>query len=135
MDDKYATFYNSIQALLTSRLLNNKEIKDYLQFIESSSMEKDAFIAVVNYCVAVKGAEVSSAYILAVAKHFAQEGVLTVEQVEKALTAKSNNENEQKKEASSQEDYLIKLFRKLNPKLKKSVIDMVKGLTTSQDNK
>lgn len=60
---------------------------------------------------------------------------MTAEQVEKALKAKSNNESEQKEESLSQEDYLIKLFRKLNPKLKKSVIDMVKGLTTSQDNK
>lgn len=90
---------------------------------------------VVNYCVAIKGSSIKSPYILKFAKCFAQDGVLTAEQVEKALKAKSNNESEQKEESLSQEDYLIKLFRKLNPKLKKSVIDMVKGLTTSQDNK
>ncbi len=135
MDDKYESFYKELQALLISRPVTPKEIADYVQFIATYDMEINAFIAIVNYCVAIKGSSIKSPYILKFAKCFAQDGVLTAEQVEKALKAKSNNENEQKKEASSQEDYLIKLFRKLNPKLKKSVIDIVKGLTTSQDNK
>ena len=33
------------------------------------------------------------------------------------------------------EEYLIRLFRKLNTQLKKKVIYIVKGLTTSLDNK
>lgn len=135
MDNKYASFYNSVQALLTSRPVDVKELTEYIQLIETYDMEINAFIAIVNYCVALKGSDIKSPYILKVAKCFAQDGVLTVEQVEKALTTKSNKESGQKEESLLQEDYLIKLFRKLNPKLKKSVIDMVKGLTTSQDNK
>lgn len=135
MDDKLALFYNELQALLTSRQVSAKEMTEYLQLIESYSMEKNAFIAIVNYCIALKGADVPSAYILAVTKHLAQDGALTVEQVERALTEKSNRANSQKEESISQEEYLIKLFRKLNPKLKKNVIDIVKGLTTSLDNK
>lgn len=135
MDDKFALFYNELQALLTSRQVNATEITEYIQLLESSSMEKDAFIAIVNYCIAQKGADVSSAYILAVAKHFVQGGVLTVEQVEKTLTEKSNGATSKKEESISQEEYLIKLFRKLNPKLKKNIVDIVKGLTTSLDNK
>ena len=135
MDDKYASFYNTIQAALTSRPVNPKEIADYVQFIESYSMEINAFVAIVNYCIALKGSDIMPANILKVAKCFAQEGALTAEQVEKTLTAKLNEANSPKEESLSQEDYLIKLFRKLNPKLKKSVIDIVKGLTTSLDNK
>ena len=135
MEDKFALFLQEIQTLLDSRMVSAKEASDYLQFIESSSMDKNAFIMIVQYCVELKGSAISSAYILNVAKQFAQDDILTVEQVEKKLSEKSNGECGQKKEASSQEEYLIKLFRKLNPRLKKNVIDIVKGLTTSIDNK
>lgn len=135
MEDKDAVFLKELQTLLASRMLSAKEASDYLQFIESSNMEKDAFIKIVQYCIEIKGSDISSAYILKVAKYFAQDDILTVEQVEKKLSEKSNGECGQKKEASSQEEYLIKLFRKLNPQLKKNVINIVKGLTTSLDNK
>lgn len=133
MDDKFELFYKELQTLLTSRQLGAKEMADYMQFIESSSMEKNAFIKIAHYCTELKGADVSSAYILKVAKYFFQEGAVTAEQVEKTLSEKSNRANSQKEESISQEEYLIKLFRKLNPKLKRTVIDIVKGLTT--DNK
>lgn len=133
MDDKFELFYKELQTLLTSRQLGAKEMADYMQFIESSSMEKNAFIKIAHYCTELKGADVSSAYILKVAKYFFQEGAVTAEQVEKTLSEKSNRANSQKEESISQEEYLIKLFRKLNPKLKRTVIDIVKGFTT--DNK
>ena len=126
---------NELQSLLTARYLTEEEMLKYVQFIESSSMDKNAFIKIVQYCTGLKGSAVSSPYILKVAKNFAQDDILTVEQVEKKLSEKSNGECGQKKEASSQEEYLIKLFRKLNPQLKKNVISIVKGLTTSLDNK
>ncbi|WP_301888282.1 DnaD domain protein [Bacteroides caecimuris] len=135
MEDKFDSFYKDLQTLFGSRLLSQNEIREYMQFVESSSMEKNAFIAIVQYCIGIKGSDISSAYILKVAKYFAQDDILTVEQVEKKLSEKSNGECGQKKEASSQEEYLIKLFRKLNPQLKKNVINIVKGLTTSLDNK
>lgn len=134
MDDKYGLFYKELQALLT-RPLNSKEIADYVQFIESYSMEQNAFIKIAHYCVEQRGADVAPAYILKVAKYFVQEGAVTAEQVEKTLSKESNRANSHKEESISQEEYLIKLFRKLNPKLKKNVIDIVKGLTTSLDNK
>lgn len=127
MEDKYDLFYKELQTLLTSRALSAKEIGDYMQFIESSSMDKNAFIIIVKYCVGLKGSDVSSAYILKVAKYFVQEGAVTAEQVEKALSGKSNRANSQRGESISQEECLISLFRKLNSKLKKNVIDIVKG--------
>lgn len=135
MDDKYELFYKELQAILISRLLSAKEIADYVQFIESSSMEKNAFIKIAHYCTELKGANVSSAYILKVAKYFVKEGTVTVEQVEKTLSEKSNRASSQREKSILQEEYLIKLFRKLNHKLKKNVIDIVNGLTTSLDNK
>lgn len=135
MEDKYAFFLQELQTILDSRMVSAKEASDYLQFIESSSMDKNAFIMIVQYCTGLKGSDVSAAYILRVAKYFVQEGALKAEQVEKKLSEKFNGECGQKEEASSQEEYLIKLFRKLNPQLKKNVISIVKGLTTSLDNK
>lgn len=135
MDNRYKLFYDELQTLFGSRLLRPNEIRDYMQFVESSSMEKNAFIAIVQYCIGIKGSAISSTYILKVATDFAQKGVLTLAQLEKALSEKSNGDNSQKEESSSQEEYLINLFRKLNPRLKKNVIDIVKGLTTSLDNK
>lgn len=134
MED-YGAFHEELQSLLTARFLTAEEMKKYVQFIESSNMDKNAFIIIVQYCTTLKGPKVSAEYILAVAKNLVCNGNLTTEQVQKALFEKSNGENEHKKEASSQEEYLIKLFRKLNPRLKKNVIDIVKGLTTSSDNK
>lgn len=98
-------------------------------------MEKAAFLMIVQYCVGIKGADTLAPYISKTAQLFAQNGNLTVEQVQKALSKKTNSDNSQGESASSQEEYLIKLFRKLNPRLKKNVIDIVKGLTTSLDNK
>lgn len=135
MDNKYNSLYGELQRLLDSRPVNPQEIADYVQFIESYSMEINAFIAIVNYCVALKGSNIKPPYILNVAKCFAQEGALTAEQVEKKLIAKPNEANSPKEESLSQEDYLIKIYRKLNSKQKGYVIDMVKGLITSSDNK
>ena len=135
MDNKYNSLYGELQRLLDSRPVSPQEIADYVQFIESYSMEINAFIAIVNYCVALKGSNIKPPYILNVAKCFAQEGALTAEQVEKKLIAKPNEANSPKEESLSQEDYLIKLYRKLNSKQKGYVIDMVKGLITSSDNK
>ena len=135
MDNKYNSLYGELQRLLDSRPVSPQEIADYVQFIESYSMEMNAFIAIVNYCVALKGSNIKPPYILNVAKCFAQEGAWTAEQVEKKLIAKPNEANSPKEESLSQEDYLIKLYRKLNSKQKGYVIDMVKGLITSSDNK
>ena len=107
----------------------------YIQFIESANMEKTAFLMIVQYCVGMRGADAPSAFISRAAQLLAQNGDLTVAQVQKALSKKSNSDNSQEESASSQEEDLIKLFRKLNPRLKKNVIDIVKGLTTSLDNK
>lgn len=135
MDKKEcAEFYQELQALLTSRPVIAEEVEKYIQFMESNGMGKDAFLIIARYCVEIKGSNIQSAYISKVAQNFAQNGNLTVEQVQKALSKKSNSNNSQRDSESSQEEYLIKLFRKLNPRLKKNVIDMVKGLTTSSDN-
>lgn len=83
MEDKFDSFYKDLQTLFGSRLLSQNEIREYMQFVESSSMEKNAFIAIVQYCIGIKGSDISSAYILKVAKYFAQDDILTVEQVEK----------------------------------------------------
>ena len=68
MDDKYESFYKELQALLISRPVTPKEIADYVQFIATYDMEINAFIAIVNYCVAIKGSSIKSPYILKVRK-------------------------------------------------------------------
>lgn len=60
-------------------------------------MDKDAFLMIVQYCVKLKGSNIKSAYILKVVDVFAQDGNLTVEQVQKALSEKSNSDNSQEK--------------------------------------
>lgn len=130
-----AEFYQELQSLLTSRPVTPEEVMKYVQFMESANMEKAAFLMIVQYCVGIKGSNTLAPYISKTAQFFAQNGDLTVEQVQKALSKKSNSDNRQGESASSQEEYLIKLFRKLNPRLKNNVIDIVKGLTTSLDNK
>lgn len=109
MDKNECTaLYQELQALLASRPVNPEEVMKYIQFMESTNMEKAAFLMIAQYCVGIKEADTPSSYISRTVQCFAQNGDLTVEQVQKVLSKKANSDNRQGESASSQEEYLIK---------------------------
>lgn len=66
----------------------------YMQFLDENEMQPQAFLLIVEYCIAKQGESVSPAYIFNKAKKFIREGLYTYEQVEKALSAYNAHEKE-----------------------------------------
>ena len=83
--NKYSEFNSKIQAVIKGRMITPNEYSEYYTFIESSHMDKDAFVAVAEYCTKLKGEKVGYPYIITVAKSFSNDGILSVEQVEEKL--------------------------------------------------
>lgn len=85
--DKYTQFNISAQELIGSKMLTPRELEEFYYLIENLHMEKDALLRVIEYCVSLKGKNVSVSYIVAVAKNWTYDGVRTVQDVEDRLEA------------------------------------------------
>ncbi len=84
--DKYKNFNIQAQEIITGRELTPNEYSEYYGLMESFHMEQNALVKIIKYCVDIKGENVGSAYILAVAKNWAYDGILTEEDVETRLS-------------------------------------------------
>lgn len=83
--DKYSAFNLSAQELIGSKMLTPRELEEFYYIIENLHMERDALLRVIEYCVSLKGKNVSVSYVVAVAKNWAHDGVRTVEDVRDRL--------------------------------------------------
>lgn len=87
--EKFEGLYEEIQAIISERMINQNEFRDYLILLEEYGMERNALIMIVNYCVNLRGASIRSAYIKKVIKSFCDDGDVTVERVESRLSSYS----------------------------------------------
>lgn len=85
--EKYTDFSKSVQAIIPTRMISTGEYTEYFNVMETYGILPDAMLMIIKYCTDLKGNSVSYRYVLAVAKNFAKEGVTTVEQVERKLSA------------------------------------------------
>ena len=84
--EKYETFNRQAQALFEGkREITKTEYGEYYDFLERSHMEQEALIMIMKYCIDSKQKPVGYNYILTVARNWANEGALTVKQVEEKL--------------------------------------------------
>lgn len=83
--DKYKKFNETAQSIISKRMIDIKEYENYYYLIELKGMEQEAVLKVIEYCVYKKGADISSSYILKVARDWAYEGILSGEQVENRI--------------------------------------------------
>lgn len=83
--DKYSGFNISAQELIGSKMLTPRELEEFYYLIENLHMEKEAVLKIIEYCVRIKGKSASVSYIMAVAKNWAYDGVLTSEDVDTRL--------------------------------------------------
>ncbi|MCL2540090.1 MAG: DnaD domain protein [Firmicutes bacterium] len=81
---KYDAFNKQVTLVLGRDILPN-ESNSYYEFLETSGMQQEALLMVMKYCAMIKSDKVGFAYILAVAKAWAADGVLTAGQVEERL--------------------------------------------------
>ncbi len=84
-DGKYNSFNLQAQEIITGRMITPNEYYEYYAVMESLKIEPSAMIMIIKYCVDLKGDNVGYAYILTVAKNWAQEGVTTAKAVEEKL--------------------------------------------------
>ena len=111
--EKYEDFTKAMQAVITDRMLSISELQEYFQLMENSTLRPEALIMIAQYCVTLKGTNITYKYITAVAKDFISRGVTTSELVEKELSGYF---------ASSKE--IAEIFRALNINRKIDVDDI-----------
>lgn len=83
--DKYTAFNISAQELIGSKMLTPRELEEFYYLIENLHIEKEALLKIIDYCVSLKGKNVSVTYIVAVAKNWIYDGVRTSEDVDNRL--------------------------------------------------
>lgn len=85
--EKYTEFTKGIQYLLPTRMISTSEYTEYFSIMETYKISPDAMLMIVNYCVGLKGNDISYRYISKVAKDFGARGIITPEKVEKELSS------------------------------------------------
>lgn len=93
---KYTKFSKDIQSVITGRLINTNEYNEYYMFLENTTFETDALIAVAKYCVELKGNSVAYQYILTVARNLILRGATTLAVVQDNLNSKQKYDNDLK---------------------------------------
>lgn len=84
--EKYEVFNTQAQELFKGkREISKTEYGEYYDFLETSHMQQEALLMIINYCVENKQKAVGYHYILTVAKNWAKDGILTASQVEEKL--------------------------------------------------
>ena len=79
---KYGRFIDALNALLQPRTLELREMKAMYDCIELYGLDEGAVLALVSYCMDVKGKRVSTNYILSVAQTWNEEGIRTQAQAD-----------------------------------------------------
>lgn len=85
--EKYTEFTRSLQMLIPDRMIGTSEYTEYFTIMETYSIKPEAMLMIVNYCIGLKGQEISYRYVSKVAKDFGERGINTTEKIEKELDA------------------------------------------------
>ena len=91
---KYKSFNIQAQEILQGRMITPAEYQEYYYLIETKHIEPDALIMIIKYCVSLKNANISSSYILTVAKNWIFDGILTCDDVEERLKELERNSDD-----------------------------------------
>ena len=83
--DLYREFNRQAQLYISARQITPNEYNEYYALMEKLKIEWQAMVLIVKYCVDLKGDDVSSAYILGVARNLAQDGYRSYDEVENRL--------------------------------------------------
>lgn len=92
--NKYSKFSKGIQSILVGRMLTPNEFNEYYMFLENTLFQPEALLAVAQYCVDLKGNNVSYQYILTVANNLHKQGIATQEKVAESLASTVKYDND-----------------------------------------
>lgn len=93
---KYAKFSKQLQAIITGRMINTSEYNQYYLFLEKSTFEPEALLAVAKYSVEVMGEKISYQYVLAVARNLSKLGATTLQTVNERLNNHQKHDDDLK---------------------------------------
>lgn len=93
---KYSKFSKAIQAVIEGRMITPNEFNEYYTFLENTTFEPDALIAVAKYCVELKGNNISYQYILTVARNQLIRGATTLAVVSEHLSSQQKYDEDLK---------------------------------------
>lgn len=82
---KYQPFVEMAERIFPERLMVPQELNRYIEFMASYEMEINAMLLIMQYCKNLGGSKQNTAYILTVAKNFAEDGLLKESQVQARL--------------------------------------------------
>ena len=83
--NKYSDFTKALQALFPDKMISPTEYSKYFTFMEENALQPDAMLLIINYCIEIKGKNISSNYIFQVAKNWLADDIRTVSQIESKL--------------------------------------------------
>ena len=94
---KYKKFSQQLQDLFAGgRQINTSEYDAYYQFLEDTAFEQDALLAVIKYCVELKGKSINYQYILTVARNEMRKGATTLAVVAEHLNCQQKYDEDLK---------------------------------------
>ena len=92
--EQYADFNKELQRKLqrVGKFVSSGDYVKYMRFLEETSLQPQALLLIVEYCINKQGEAVSPSYIFNKAKKLIRGGALTYEQVERELSSYNLNE-------------------------------------------
>lgn len=84
---KYAKFSKDIQSVISGRMITTNEYNEYYLFLENTTFEPEALVAVAKYCAETKGGDINYPYILKVARSQMEKGANTLATVSDRLNS------------------------------------------------
>ncbi|MDD3832021.1 MAG: DnaD domain protein [Clostridia bacterium] len=82
---KYNSFCKQMQNTFKHRMLTPNELNEYFLFLETTFFQPEALVHVAQYCLDLKGQDISYQYILTVARSLSSGGIKTLEAVQDKL--------------------------------------------------
>ncbi len=93
---KYNKFNKDMQGAIEGRMLTPNEFNEYYTFLEDTTFQPEALVAVAKYCVALKGKDINYRYILTVARNQLAKGATTLEIVQDNLNSQQKYDEDLK---------------------------------------
>ena len=91
---KYAKFSRDMQDALSGRMITINEYNEYYMFLEDTTFEPAALVAVARYCVELQGNDINYPYILTVARNQLKKGATTLSAVTDNLKSQQKYDKE-----------------------------------------
>ena len=91
---KYAKFSRDMQDAISGRMISINEYNEYYMFLEDTTFEPAALVAVARYCVELQGNDINYPYILTVARNQLKKGATTLATVSDNLKSQQKYDRE-----------------------------------------